>query len=49
VTLYDELINQLPIEMGELLKKARVEFKRWNLEQIGKYINAFDATYEHIQ
>lgn len=35
--------------MGELLKKARVEFKRWNLEQIGKYINAFDATYEHIQ
>jgi hypothetical protein len=26
-TLYDELIEQLLIEMGELLEEAKVEFK----------------------
>ncbi len=41
VMLYDELVNQLRIEMGELLEEVRVEFKIWHFEQIGKYINAF--------
>ncbi len=41
VMLYDELVNQLRIEMGELLEEVRVEFKIWHFEQIGKYISAF--------
>jgi hypothetical protein len=47
-TLYDELIEQLPMEMGELLEEARTKFRRWHFEQIGKYNNAFDVAYEHI-
>ncbi len=47
-TLYDELIEQLPMEMGELLEEARAKCKRWHFEQIGKYTNALDATYERI-
>jgi uncharacterized protein YdaL len=43
VMLYDELIKQLPTEMGELLEEIRVEFKRWHFEQIGKYTNAFNV------
>ncbi len=31
-TLYDELIERLPMEMGELLEEARVTFKRWHFE-----------------
>ncbi len=49
VMLYDELVNKLPIEMGELLEEARVEFRRWHFEQIGKYTSAFNAAYERIQ
>jgi hypothetical protein len=47
-TLYDELIEQLLMEMGELLEEDRVEFRGWHFEQIRKYTNALDATYEHI-
>jgi hypothetical protein len=46
--LNDELIEQLPIKMDELLEKGRVEFKRCHFEQIEKYTNALDATFEHI-
>jgi hypothetical protein len=49
VTLYDELIKQLPIKMGELLKKVKAKFRRWHFEQTRKYTNALDATYECIQ
>jgi len=47
-TLYDELMEQIPVEMGELLEEDRVELKGWHFKQIGKYINALDAAYEHI-
>ncbi len=48
-TLYDELVEQLPIKMGELLEEVKVEFKRWHFEQAKKYTNAYDVAYEHIQ
>jgi hypothetical protein len=35
ITLYDELIKQLPIEMGELLEKARVKFKNGIWSKLG--------------
>jgi hypothetical protein len=35
--LYDQLVKQSIREIGELLEDARVEFKRYNFEQIGKY------------
>ncbi len=47
-TLYDELIEQLLMEMGELLEEARAKFRRWHFEQTGKYNNAFDVAYERI-
>jgi hypothetical protein len=39
---------QLLIEIGEILKEAIVEFKRWHFEQTWKYTNALDAPHEHI-
>ncbi len=30
--LYDKFIQQLPVEMGEHLEEARVEFRRWHFE-----------------
>jgi len=48
VTLYDELIKQIPMEMGELLEEDRVEFKGWHFKQIGKHTNALDVAYERI-
>jgi hypothetical protein len=32
VALYDELVKQLPIEMGELLEEVRSEFRSWHFE-----------------
>ncbi len=46
--LYDELIEQIPMEMGELLEEDRVEFKGWHFKQIRKYTNALDVAYECI-
>jgi hypothetical protein len=47
--LYDELIKQLPMELGELLEEARVECKRWHFKQIRKYTSALDVAYECIR
>ncbi len=47
-TMYDELIEQIVMEMGELLEEDRVEFKGWHFKQIGKYTNALDVAYERI-
>jgi hypothetical protein len=47
--LYDKLIEQFPMEMGELLEEAIIEFKRWHFEQIGKYTSALNAAYENIR
>jgi hypothetical protein len=46
--LYDELREQLPMEMGEPLEEARVESRNWHFEQTRKYTNAFNVAYEHI-
>jgi hypothetical protein len=46
--LYDELIIQLIIKMGEVLEEARVEFKRWHFDQTWKYADALDVAYECI-
>jgi hypothetical protein len=48
-TLYDELIKQLPIKMGELLKEVKAKFRKWHFEQTNKYTNALNVTYECIQ
>jgi hypothetical protein len=47
-TLHDELKEQLPMEMGELLEEVRTKFRRCHFEQIGKYTNVLNAAYEHI-
>jgi hypothetical protein len=44
-----ELIEQLPIEMGELLGEVKTKFRKWHFEKIGKYTNAPDVAYEHIR
>ncbi len=45
VKLYDQLIEEGPMELGEDLKKAKVEFKRWHVEQIKGYVSALDVAY----
>ncbi len=46
--LYVELIKQFPLEMGELLEEAKMEFRKWQFKQTWKYTNALNATYENI-
>ncbi len=36
------------MELGEDLKKAKVEFKRWHVEQIKGYVSALDVAYQRI-
>jgi hypothetical protein len=48
-TLHDELIKQLPMEMGELLEEARLECRKWHFKQTRKYTNALDVAYQCIQ
>lgn len=38
VKLYDQLIEEGPMELGEALEKVEVEFKKWHFEQIKGYI-----------
>jgi hypothetical protein len=45
VKLYDQLIEGGHVELGDALKKAEAEFKRWHYEQIKNYINALDVAY----
>ncbi len=49
VMLYDELVEQFLIEMGELLEEAKEEFMKWHFKQTRKYISTLDVRYEHIQ
>ncbi len=37
VALHDELVEQLPIEMGELFEEAIIEFKKWHFKQTRKW------------
>ncbi|CAM6013224.1 unnamed protein product [Sphagnum balticum] len=37
VALHDELVQQLPIEMGELFEEAIIEFRKWHFKQTGKW------------
>jgi hypothetical protein len=48
VKLYDQLIEEGPMELGEALEKAEVEFKKWHFEQIKGYVRALDVTYQQI-
>jgi hypothetical protein len=40
--LYDKLIKQLLMELGELLEEARVKCRRWHFKQTRKYTSALD-------
>jgi hypothetical protein len=33
------------MEIGEVLEKVEVEFKRWHFEQVKNYVNVLDVTY----
>lgn len=46
VKLHYQLIEGGLVELGEALKKAEVEFKRWHFEQIKNYINVLDVAYQ---
>jgi len=48
VKLYDQLIEEGPIELGEALEKAEVKFKRWHFEQVKNYVNVLDVAYQRI-
>jgi len=48
VKFYDQLIEEVPLELGEVLEKAEVEFKRWHFEKIRGYVSALDVTYQQI-
>jgi len=48
VKLYDQLIEEGPIELREVLEKAEVEFKRWHFEQIKNYVSVLDVAYQRI-
>jgi hypothetical protein len=45
VKLYDQLIEKGHVELGEVLEKVEVEFRRWHFEQIKGYVNALDVAY----
>ncbi len=45
VKLYDQLIEEGLIELGEPMEKVEVEFRRWHFEQIKNYVNALDLAY----
>ncbi len=48
VKLYDQLIEEGPVELKEVLKKVEVEFKKWHFEQIKGYVSALDVAYQWI-
>ncbi len=48
VKLYDELIEEGLIELGEPLERVEVEFKRWHFEQVKNYVSVLDVAYQWI-
>jgi hypothetical protein len=46
VKLYDQLIEEGLIELGEALEKVEAEFKRWRFKQIKNYVNVLDVAYQ---
>ncbi len=48
VKLYDELIEEDFIELGEPLERVEVEFKRWHFEQVKNYVNVLDVAYQWV-
>jgi hypothetical protein len=46
VKLYDELIEEGLIELGEPLERVEVEFKRWHFEQVKNYVSVLDVAYQ---
>jgi hypothetical protein len=48
VKLYNQLIEEGPVELKEALEKAEVEFRRWHFEQIKNYVNVLDVAYQRI-
>jgi len=48
VKLYDQLIEEGPIELREALEKAEAKFRRWHFEQIKNYVSVLDVAYQRI-
>ncbi len=48
VKLYDQLIENGPIELREALEKSETEFRRWHFEQIKNYVSVLDVAYQRI-
>ncbi len=46
VKLYDQLIEEGPIELGEVLEKVEAEFRRWHFEQVKNYVSVLDVAYQ---
>ncbi len=46
VKLYDQLIEEGPIELGEALENAEAKFRRWHFEQVKNYVNVLDVAYQ---
>jgi hypothetical protein len=46
--LYDQLIEEGPMELGEILKNVKVKFKRWHFEHIKGYVSALDVACQQI-
>jgi hypothetical protein len=45
VKLYDQLVEGGLVELGEVLEKAEVKFRRWHFEQIKNYIDVLFVAY----
>ncbi len=48
VKMYDRLIEEGLLELGEVLEKAKAKFKRWHFEQTKNYVSDLDVAYQRI-
>jgi len=42
------LIEEGHVELGDVLEKAKVEFKRWHFKQLKNYVSVLDVAYQQI-
>ncbi len=46
--MYDQLIEEDPLELMEDLEKVEAKFRKWHFEQVKNYVSALDVAYQWI-
>jgi hypothetical protein len=44
--MYDQLIEEDPLELMEDLEKVEAKFRKWHFEQVKNYVSALDVAYQ---